>query len=55
MLLAALIGALFAVVTIQLDLIERKRDEIVQIVQQQQRLLDKLEQIKQQFREFIGE
>jgi len=53
MLLAALIGALFAAVTIQLDMIERKQEEIGQIVRQQQELLDRLEQIKRRIRALV--
>lgn len=53
MLLAALIGALLAIVTIQLDMIERKREEIVEIVMQQQQLLDKLDEIKRRFKDMI--
>lgn len=49
---AVIVGALLAAVTIQMDMIERKRAEILRIVEQQKVLLDRLALLRKQVERF---
>jgi hypothetical protein len=50
--LAVIAGALLAALTIQMDMIARKRAEIMRIVEQQKVLLDRLAQLRKQVEQF---